>query len=788
MNEKTLKILDFDIIKERLANEAESESAKKRALDLFPCFSPGEIEILQEEIEEALSVLIKEGSFRIGAFYDIKSSVSLAKIKGILTPEQLLKNLYNLKCARKLKTFFKNSEDVGRRILELSDAIEVIQDLENEIDRCILSEDEISDSASPELRKIRREINLINESLKSKINQIMNTADERSLLMDAVVTIRNGRYVIPLKAEHRSKIDGIIHDQSQKGSTLFIEPKQIVDMNNKLSELKLEESKEIHRILKELSNYVGEYSDILENNQDILTDMDFIFAKAKLAEKQKAHAPTITERSLVLKNARHPMIEEKKVVPISLNLGDDYDSLVITGPNTGGKTVSLKTTGLLILMAQSGLHIPADSGSKVPVLKKIFADIGDEQSIEQSLSTFSSHMANITDILKEADSETLVLLDELGAGTDPTEGAALAISILDYLQKKGSLTMATTHYAELKKYAISAKRVKNAAMTFDIDTLSPTYRLMLGAIGKSNAFAIAKKLGLSDEILNHAESLLEQDDIRFEDVIASVSEDKQRAEEELLEAISLRRELENKVSELERERRKISERKESILEKARAEAKEMIDETKAFADQMKKELKSLEIETDKSMRDRTQEEVRRKIREKSKDFYGNKEEIINLKPLKKEDLKIGDYVLVITLNKTGRLIMLSDDKKDAQVQVGSLKLNVSTDLLAKSSKKNAAENSGSKRSVNYMRTAVSSSINVIGKNLDDACHVVDKYIDDAWLAGLNEVSIIHGRGEGILKEGLHKMLKGNKHISSFRPGNYNEGGEGVTIVKLEGRK
>jgi len=661
--------------------------------------------------------------------------------------------------------------------------------LENEIDRCIISEDEMADSASAELRNIRRKIALQNEAIRNKINSILTSADNRNILQDSIVTIRQGRYVIPVKQEHKSRLPGIIHDQSATGATLFIEPQSIVNMNNELRELELAEKNEINRILAELSMLIAEAGDDLINNQRILIGLDFIFAKGRLSVKMKAEPPEINVQGILnIRDGRHPLIDPQKVVPISVPIGKDYNTLVITGPNTGGKTVTLKTVGLFVLMAQSGLHLPAAHGTNVPVFQKVFADIGDEQSIEQSLSTFSSHMRNIVDIVREADADTLVLLDELGAGTDPTEGAALAISILDELYERGCKTLATTHYTELKKYAIATPGVQNASMEFDVDTLSPTYRLTIGTPGRSNAFEISAKLGLPDHLIHRARGLLDENAIAFEDVIAAIEKDRKLAELDRDEAMLLRIEIKRQQEELERRLQKFEEQKEKLLAKARQEAREIVQETKELSDLILSELRELEKYEDKSLRNRKKEALRREIRELQEKNSEKLPVKRNFKPVRPEELNIGDRVKLLSLNQNGELISLPDDKNEVQVQVGLMKINVGLDQISKvqnGKKQETTKKSQYGKLYRSKVTSVAPSCNVVGKVLDDALVEVDKYLDDAFMAGLKEVTIIHGRGTGILREGLAAMLKAHKHVEKIRKGNYNEGGDGVTVVTLK---
>jgi len=616
MNEKAYRVLEYDKIKELLRGEAASSMTQKVIDELLPSVDEYEIREKMAETTEAVSVIMHKGALPLGGFYDISGWVNLAQKGGVLTMKQLLEVLYNLQAARHAATFLKSDLPALRKIDQLAALISIQKDLESEIDRCILSEDEMADSASPELKSIRRKIGLQNEAIRNKMSSILTSSDNKSLLQDSIVTMRQGRYVIPVKQEHKGRFPGIVHDQSATGATLFIEPQAIVNLNNELRELELAEKKEVYRILAQLSAAVGQAGEEIKNNQRILIELDFMFAKGKLSAKMKAEPPEInTDGILYIREGRHPLIDPKKVVPISVSLGKDFDTLVITGPNTGGKTVTLKTVGLFVLMAHSGLHLPAAPGTIIPLLRKVYADIGDEQSIEQSLSTFSSHMRNIVDIVRDADGDTLVLLDELGAGTDPTEGAALAISILNELYGRGAKTLATTHYTELKKYAIATPGVQNASMEFDVETLSPTYHLTIGTPGRSNAFEISAKLGLPDHLIEHAKGLLDRGDIAFEDVITSIEKDRKLAEQERDEAMFLRIEMKRQKEELEKQQQKFAEQKEKLLAKAKEEARDIVQETKELADLIQSELRELEKYNDPSQWNRKQEALRREIRE-----------------------------------------------------------------------------------------------------------------------------------------------------------------------------
>ena len=790
MKEKTLNVLEYGKIIGMLEEQAGSEMTKKVISELKPVYDVREIREKQEETTEAVRLIRTKGPLPVGGFYDISGSVSFARKGGTLTMAQLLRILYNMKTADRIVTFMKG-EDVPE--LPLIDSIVEIlvvhKDLMNEIDRCILSEDEMADNASSELRTIRRAIVRQKDAVKAKMNHILNSSENRSALQDAIVTIRNGRYVIPVKQEHKSQVPGIVHDQSSSGATLFIEPQVIVNLNNELRQLEIDEQTEINRILTELSEAVSEYYHDLINNQKLLLDLDLFMAKGRLSIEMDGEEPQINDEGILnLRKASHPLIDKKKVVPIDIAIGEEYRTLVVTGPNTGGKTVTLKTAGLLSLMAQTGLHIPVAPGSKVPLYREVFADIGDEQSIEQSLSTFSSHMSNIVEIMKEADSECLVLLDELGAGTDPTEGAALAIAILEDLAAKGACSIATTHYTELKKFAIQTEGVENASMEFDVETLSPTYKLTIGLPGKSNAFEISRKLGLPEDITERAVSLLEGGDIAFEEVIASIEEDKKKAEEERVEAIRLTDEIRRQKEELEKEAAKLEKQRRRELEEAKEEARSIVREAKEVSEEVKEELKELAKLESLGERNKRFDAGRRRLREIEKKNRNTIKRETNDKPVDPDQLKIGDRVKILTLGQNGEVISLPDDKGDLQVQVGIMKIGVNvTDLMLIGDSVPRTKGKSSRYGSLYKKKAqvVSTSIDVRGKNLDDAVMDVEKYIDDAFISGLHEVTIIHGRGEGILSKGIRAELRKHKNVKEYRRGGYNEGGDGVTVVKLK---
>lgn len=791
MKEKTLTVLEYDKIIDMLVEKAGSEMTKKVISELTPSDDVFEIRERQGETTEAVRLINHKGPLPVGGFYDIEESVSFARKGGVLTMAQLLKILYNMKTAERVVAFLKGDIPDVPVICSVAELLAVHKRLADEIDRCIISEDEMADNASSQLRSIRRAIVRQNEALKAKINHILNSADNKTILQDSIVTMRNGRYVVPVKQEHRSRVPGIVHDQSGTGATLFIEPQAIVNLNNELRQLELDEKAEINRILQELSDGVSEYYHDLVNNQKLLLELDIFMAKGRLSIEMGGEEPDINENGIMeLKAACHPLIDREKVVPVDISLGRDYRTLVITGPNTGGKTVTLKTAGLLSLMAQTGLHIPAAPGSRLPIYRKIFADIGDEQSIEQSLSTFSSHMTNIVDIVKEADHGSLILLDELGAGTDPAEGAALAIATLEKLAQAGAYSIATTHYTELKKYAIATDGVENASMEFNVETLSPTYKLLTGIPGKSNAFDIAHKLGLPGAITDRARELMEEGDIAFEDVVTALEEDKRLAEEERDEAIMINIEMKRQKEELEERIRRFEEQKEKELAKAKEKAREIVNEAKEVSKEVQEELKALAKLESLGERNAGFDRNRRRLRELEKKNRSTIKRETNAEPVDPDKIEVGQRVKILTLGQNGEVISRPDSKGELQVQVGIMKVgvNISDIMLIDSGrpkKKPKPKASGYGRLYKSKAQTISTSVDVRGKNMDDAVMDVEKYIDDAFISGLKEVTVIHGRGEGILRSGIRDMLKRNRNVDSFRSGGFNEGGDGVTVVKLK---
>ena len=786
MDTKAIRVLEYSKIIEKLAAETSSKLTAKTVGELQPDTDPVRVSEALADTGEAVAVLMKKGTPPFGNFYDISGYAHLAARDGALTCKQLLEVAYNLGSARKVAAFLSSDLPPLPVIDGLVSAISVPRGLEDEIERCIISEDEVADSASSELRRLRRAILRQNEAIRSKLTQIANSADNRMALQDAIVTMRQGRYVVPVKLEHKSRVPGIVHDQSASGATLFVEPAAIVSMNNELRELELSEKQEVLRILKELSGQVGTAELAIKANQEILTKLDFMFAKGRLACNMKASLPEInTEGIVYLRKARHPLIDPKKVVPIDVGIGDGFNTLVITGPNTGGKTVTLKTVGLLQLMAQSGLFIPVSDGSRVCIFRDIFADIGDEQSIEQSLSTFSSHMTNIVRICKDAGRDTLVLADELGAGTDPTEGAALAISVLNHLRIKGAKTIATTHYTELKKYAITTKGVQNASMEFDVETLSPTYRLIIGIPGKSNAFEISQKLGLSPKVIEHARRFIEEGDAAFEDVISSIEDSRKSIEEDERRSSQIRLELEKQKEKMDALEARQKAQREKYLEDAREEARLIVDDARKEIEEIKKALEDAMASDDLR---KASEEGRKRLSQLKKNFAPKAAEIVNDEPPDPEDIKPGMRVNVLSVGQKGVVLDTPDPKGDMQVQVGPMKLKVNLSGIT-IVHENVTEKEREK--VKYSRMSgvkaltVPMSINVIGQNLADARINVEKYLDDAYLARLETVSIIHGRGTGTLRDGIAQLLKKDKRVASFRKGGMGEGGDGVTIVTLK---
>ena len=793
MNQKALETLEYKKIIAQLKREMGSAASAKLADELTPLTSE---KIIKEELRsttEAVDLIVRKGPLPTGGLYDIREALLLAKKGGSLTMRQLLEVQNVLGISSEVVAFMHDDALPELKYIgEMVDLIVEFTALEKEISRCILTEDEMADNASPKLKDIRRSIHQQNQAIKNKLSRIITSSSNKTYLQDAIVTMRDGRYVIPVKQEYRSFFPGMVHDQSKGGATLFIEPQGVVELNNKLRELEIEEQLEIARILAELSSRVAEHYREIRSNLELLTKLDFIMAKGKLSCKMHASEPKIdADGELRLISARHPLIEYKKAVPVDIRIGGDYRTLIITGPNTGGKTVSLKTAGLLVMMAQSGLHIPASHASTLPIFGEVFADIGDEQSIEQSLSTFSSHMKNIVSIIDKASYDSLVLVDELGAGTDPTEGAALAIAILERFYDSGALTMATTHYNELKKYALATSGVENAAMEFDVETLTPTYRLLIGVPGKSNAFEISKKLGLSESVIERASEHIKHGDMEFENVISSIEDDKRKAAADRLDAESMRAEIEERLKKLEEKEKAISEKRADIISEAKREARELLRETKSAVKDVQKDLRKLQKSgAHTNLNTGALEKSRRKINE-AEDLVSEKVvKQVNSEPVSADTLKIGDRVKLLTIGQNGTILSLPDEKGNLMINIGALKVKARLqDLMlineGKDRKPQAKSSSKYGSLLRSKSSSVSASINVMGKNLEDALADVEKYLDDVYMAGLDMVSIIHGRGGGILKDGIRQMLKRKKYVDSYGAASYNDGGEGVTIVRMK---
>lgn len=792
MNQKVLRTLEYNKIVERLAEYAFGADTKERCLSLLPSTSLSEITHAQQQTKDAMNRSLKKGRLDCSGIKPLSSAIRRVEIGGTMSIEELLGLCKLLETARRVKAYGrKEREDIPSDSLsELFDGLEPLSPLCDEIRRCIISVDEISDDASSNLKSIRRSIRSTGDRIHAQLNQMLNNQNVRNCLQDFVITMRNGRYCLPVKAEAKSQITGMVHDQSSSGSTLFIEPMAVVNLNNELKELSIKEQDEIAVILATLSAKAGEYIPAIETDYQILTELDFIFAKAAYALEYNGITPHFnTERKIRILKGRHPLLDAKKVVPIDISLGSDFDQLVITGPNTGGKTVSLKTVGLLTLMGQAGLPIPSGDRSELAVFDDIFADIGDEQSIEQNLSTFSSHMTNIIHILKEANEHSLVLFDELCAGTDPTEGAALAVSILSYFHSRGIRTMATTHYSEIKIYALTTSGIENACCEFNVETLSPTYRLLIGIPGKSNAFAISKKLGLSDTLIEDARTRISSNEQNFEDLLSDLEASRITIEKEQAEINRYKSEIAALKQQLKNKQEKLDESRDAILRKAKEEANQILQEAKDTADEAIRNFNKYGT-TRPSIQE--MEKQRTNIREKmaANEKKSSKEKdtaIYNPKVPKK--LRIGDSVKVLSMNLTGTVHSLPNAKGDLFVQMGILRSQVNIkDLVliedaAPGSKKYAKTGAGKLKM--SKSASVSTEINLIGKTVDEAIALLDKYLDDAYLAHLPSVRIVHGKGTGALRNAVQSHLKRQSYIKSFHLGEFGEGDAGVTIAEFK---
>ena len=794
MNPKALKTLEYNKIIDKLTEFAGSALAKEMCRNLQPSTDLYEIQALQKETSDALSRIYQKGAVSFRGVRDIRGSIKRLEIGAIIGINELLSICSLLDVCSKVKAYSRNDRDPDFEdsLEAMFQALQPLTPVSSEIRRCIASEEELNDDASPALFKIRRSMRQINDKVHAQLQTMVN-GSARTYLQDAVVTMRNGRYCIPVKAEHRGQIPGMIHDQSSTGSTLFVEPMAVIKLNNDLRELELKEEKEIEMILATLSARCGEETEALRDDLDLLTKLDFIFARAQLSRSMNGTQPDFNEEGRILiKKGRHPLLDKKKVVPIDIQLGKDFELLIITGPNTGGKTVSLKTVGLFTLMGQAGLHIPAFDHSELSVFHEVFADIGDEQSIEQSLSTFSAHMTNTVSILKEADDRSLVLFDELSAGTDPTEGAALAIAILSNLHRRGSRVMATTHYSELKVFALSTPGVENGCCEFDVETLRPTYRLLIGVPGKSNAFAISQKLGLSQDIIEEAKTHLTKQDEDFEDLLADLEQKRVTIEQERDQINSYKEEIRELKQRLESKQEKLDLSRDKILREANEQARNILQEAKDYADTTIRNFQKYGKAAGVSAKD--MEKERGKLREKmstvdKKLSAKNAAPKKSHKQLTAKDLHIGDSIKVLSLNLKGTVSTLPDAKGNLFVQMGILRSQVNIRDLEKLDDTVITGGNFSKTGSGKIKmsksASVSTEINLLGKTVDEAIMELDKYLDDAYIAHLPSVRIVHGKGTGALRKGVHNYLRRQKHVKSYRLGEFGEGDAGVTIVEFK---
>lgn len=797
MNEKALRVLEYPKIIQKLTDYAGSQPGKELCRNLTPSSDLTQIRRMQRETSDAVSRLLRKGNVSFSGLADIRMSLRRLEVGSSLNVEELLRVAKLLETTSRVKAWSRSAqasleEQNEDSLEEMFTSLQPLTSLSHEINRCIPSEEEIADDASPGLKQVRRQMHQANDRIRAQLNAMVN-GGTRNYLQDAVITQRNGRFCIPVKAEYRSQVPGMIHDQSSTGSTLFIEPMAVVKLNNDLRELEIKEEKEIEIVLANLSGQVAVNSDAINDNILLMTELDFIFARAQLSLYYKGSEPDFNEEGRVrIKKGRHPLLDPKKVVPVDIRIGEDFTMLVISGPNTGGKTVSLKTVGLFTLLGQSGLHIPASDHSELAIFDEIYADIGDEQSIEQSLSTFSAHMTNIVSFWNQADERSLVLFDELGAGTDPTEGAALAISILSNLHRRNVRTIATTHYSELKVFALSTPGIENGCCEFSVETLRPTYRLLIGVPGKSNAFAISEKLGLPDYVIEEAREHLTQDAESFEDVISDLESSRAQIEHEREEVNRYKQEIEELKKRLERKEGRLDSSRDEILRKAREEAQTVLREAKEYADETIRSYNKLGKASGSA---KEMEKERTKLREKMNALQkanGIKADQKPKKQLQAKDLRIGDGVRVLSMNLRGTVSTLPDARGNLFVQMGILRSQVNLkdlekleDELPAYSKSSSAKTSGSGKIRMSKSSSISSELNLLGMTTDEAIVELDKYLDDAYLAHLSPVRIVHGKGTGALRKAVHQYLRRQKHVASYRLGEYGEGDAGVTIVEFK---
>ncbi|HCC07159.1 MAG TPA: endonuclease MutS2 [Clostridiales bacterium] len=798
MNKRALKTLEYNKIIDKLVEYAVSPMAKEQLSILAPYDEMEVVKTKQRETTDAVFMLVKKSSIPLGVMKDIRLHIKRMEMGSSLNIRELLEVADTLDVCSRLSKYY-NSDKRNEEYPSISSLFEDLVEFKqvvNEINRCIKSEEEIDDNASTELSSVRKQISAAQNKVKEKLSSIIQSSSYKTMLQDAIITMRENRYCVPIKQEFRHQFKGIVHDQSSTGATLFIEPLVVVELNNKIRDLEIKEKEEIDKILKTLTDLVAENIDIVRTNLELLTEIDVIFARAKLSRDMKGSEPIYNDRSFLnLKMARHPLIKTEDVVPVDIYLGKDFVTLIITGPNTGGKTVTLKTVGLFALMGQSGLHIPAFDNSELCMFDEIFADIGDEQSIEQSLSTFSSHMKNIVSILENVTSKSLALFDELGAGTDPVEGAALAMAILKKLHERKIRTIATTHYSELKVYALRAEGVENASCEFDVATLRPTYKILIGVPGKSNAFLISKKLGLKDDVINSAQELISQENIKMEEVITKLEIDKKEAEAEKKLAEDLRKEIEKIKIEIESQKDKLDSQKEKIIREAKEEAHKVYSRAKVEADEMMKELNEAAREAKKVLDQKDIQEIRQKISsnikniqtEMTKDFLDNKK----VNPNPPTHLKLGETVFVSTFDQNGTVATLPDNKGELFIQIGIMKVKVSIQsvFLVKDKNRENITKKFEKGNASTIRMekvqSLMPEINLIGKYVDEALCELDKFIDNMGLSNVEKIRVVHGKGTGALRRGVQDYLKDDARVESYRQGAYGEGDLGVTIVELK---
>lgn len=784
MNEKNVKVLEYYKILEKLREFAVSDMGKERAMTLRPAGAEKTVRDLQAKTEEAMSVIAYVGGNPMSAFMDVREYLRLSTIGATLSMKALLNVADALRACRSVRRALVTDREDTPRLSEMGSMIATNRMLEEDILNAIISEEEMSDRASPELYDIRRHVRTLNDKVRDRLNSYIRSSSMQKYLMDSIITMRNGRYVIPVRAEHRQQVPGLVHDQSGTGSTLFVEPMAVVEMGNELKEWSLKERQEIERILKDFSLRLAPDAPLISKSLDIMAEIDVIFAKAYLSREMKAVEPKLnTNGKINLIRARHPLIDPEKVVPSNLWMGEDFTTLVVTGPNTGGKTVTLKTVGLLTLMAQSGMQIPAAFGSELAIFEEVYADIGDEQSIEQSLSTFSSHMTNIVSILQNVTKDSLVLFDELGAGTDPTEGAALAMSILEHLLKMKVTTLATTHYSELKAFALSTKGVENASVEFDVETLRPTYRLSIGVPGKSNAFEISRKLGLPDFLIEDANERLTRDQIRFEDVIANAEYHRQIAEKERKLAEDAHSETQKLRNEAERIRREVETQRENMMKKAKDDAKKVLQKAQREAEGIISELKKAKAGV--SLKEHELHAMRARLQ-------GGIDDMTETISLEAKDggeglknIKVGDKALLSHIGTVGTVLSLPDSKGEVMVQAGAMKMKVNVSLLRKAPEEVKKKPKGGSSKVSVAPRQAAMECDVRGMTVEEALVQVDLFIDGACMNALKNVSVIHGKGTGALRSGIHSHLKRHPAVSEFRLGRYGEGEDGVTILTLK---